>query len=1096
MNKTTRTITSILPFIQKLKLHSILGRLLLSSISLIAVVLAVAWWSHIKVSTANTSNTLQLSKRVQVNQQIRDISNKLWKIQTEFQSYMLVPDESSRLEIEQTMAALITEVQQLNRQNRIEKAERLQLITNLFSQRAAELGSSLDEVMRIRANPVLVFPAIPIMINQLNPAHSEFTNLANIALEETKELRKSPLQSRIAEHFNELRHAWLSKVSTFRMLASSRAGIFRTSAESSIRDAIYNIEIHNKQIQVILTVLQKLDDKQQLGFEQSLALASMHKINTEWNSNYEKVNVILEHEDSWRRDTPIIQNRINPLFTVLWGHIRNLGDEMEKRAVQDVHSTTMMADQVSNTLWLLVMAVALVTIIFTLLFDLQIRQPLVRIARALKAEAEGKAVTNLPDSPITETRDLVSAFTHLRQKVHSRQEHLQAVLTYAADAIITTDLDGITESFNPAAEFLFSYKDTDIIGKSITAIIPEFKKLVLRSNGSEIETYALPFFGEKLPVGINISKMHMSNRNLYLVMIADIRERQTMLEGIQAREQRLRSILDNTAEGIVTFDDHYQIETWNRAAERLFGWEEKEIYGSLFTRFIFSESNHDLCEIVKLHESTQFSGKDNEVIGRHKNGSHFPLSLKISKMILDGKVKYTALIANISERKAMMENLRYLAEHDSLTHLHNRAYFNTELEQIVNHAMIATQDYALLYIDLDNFKYINDTLGHAAGDKLLLEVASMLSRRARGSDVVARLGGDEFVVLIADVNKKTIESVAESYRSTLAEYDFHYEGSIVDIGCSIGVSIIDSTSASPSETLSQADVACHLAKRAGRNRVHMFSSKDADDVQTMSIDMGWSRRIRQALENDRFVLAVQPIYNIQRRDVESYEILIRLRDDDDSIIMPSGFLPTADRFGLSADIDAWVIRHAIKHLAYLNEKGISVRYAINLSGQSMTSPHIAELIPNLIKDARIDTSSLTFEVTETTAISDVDMAITLLTKLREMGCKTALDDFGSGMSSFAYLQELPVDIVKIDGRFVRNITVSSVDQAMVRAMNEIAHALDKQTVAEFVEHENHFKMLSVIGVDFAQGYHLGKPILIEEMAAALIDQSAKKSQSA
>jgi EAL domain-containing protein (putative c-di-GMP-specific phosphodiesterase class I) len=318
----------------------------------------------------------------------------------------------------------------------------------------------------------------------------------------------------------------------------------------------------------------------------------------------------------------------------------------------------------------------------------------------------------------------------------------------------------------------------------------------------------------------------------------------------------------------------------------------------------------------------------------------------------------------------------------------------------------------------------------------------------------------------------------------------------VDVGCSIGVTIIDHTSISPSEKLAQADVACHLAKRAGRNRVHMFSNKDAGDVQTMSIDMGWSRRIRQALENDRFVLAVQPIYKISSREISSYEILVRMRDDDNSIIMPSGFLPTADRFGLSSDIDAWVFEHAIKQMAQFNEQGINIHFAINLSGQSITTPKIATLIPQIIKDTGIDPAALTFEVTETTAISNIDIAINLLTKLRDMGCKTALDDFGSGMSSFAYLQELPVDIVKIDGRFVRNITNSSVDQAMVRAMNDIAHALDKQTVAEFVENEHHLKMLSVIGVDFAQGYHLGKPKLITEVSSQLVAELGKSSKLA
>ena len=1093
---STQATTTLQKMQQQLGLHTILGRLLLSAITLVAVVSAVAWWSHVKVSNATASNTLQLSERLSISQQISVISNTLWKIENDFKAYMLVPDERLSNQILATTDALVIHANQLSLERWVNETGEIKLTAQTFSQDTKRLHTNLDEVMTIRADPLKVFPSMPIMVDQMNPISTEFVNLINMTLEDGKENFDQTSQKEIQNLFQELRYSWLSKINAFRMLAVSRVGIFLHSVESSIRDATYNTSIYDQKIQRILNSLQVHEDKGMLGFEQSATLQTLQSLNTDWNMSYQEVRNILELEDGWRRDTPIIQKTISPLFNQLWTTVRKLESELEKRAAEDIHSTSAMADQVSNTLWLLVIAVVFVTIVITLLFESQIRRPIVRVARALKAEAEGEQYISLPESPIVEAMDLVTAFSHMREKIHARQEHLQAVLTYAADAIITTTLDGTIQSFNPAAEFLFSYKDIDIKGKSISLIVPDFHLLAPRSDGSEIESYATQSFGERLPVGINISKMQVGGENLYLVMIADIRERQAMLEGIQAREQRLRSILDNTAEGIVTFDENCRIETWNLAAERLFGWKEEEVYGAQFMQFIFSETDDNLCVTVQSTGFDEFVGRDNEVVGRHKNGSHYPLSLKISQMTLDGKIKYTALIANISERKAMMENLRYLAEHDSLTHLHNRAYFNAELEQLTNLASISSKDCALLYIDLDNFKYINDTLGHAAGDKLLVEVATMLNRRARGSDVVARLGGDEFVVLIDDVDMQTIQSIAESYRNTLAEHDFHYEGRTVDVGCSIGVSIINQATTSPGEILSQADVACHLAKKAGRNRVHIFSNKDTRDVHTMSVDMGWSRRIRQSLENDRFVLAVQPIYSIQKREIESYEILIRMRDDDDSIIMPSGFLPTADRFGLSVDIDAWVIEHAIKHMAYLNTKGLSVRFAINLSGQSMTTPHIAELIPKLIKETRIDAAALTFEVTETTAISDVDTAITLLSHLRDLGCKTALDDFGSGMSSFAYLQELPVDIVKIDGRFVRNINSSSVDQAMVRAMNEIAHSLDKTTVAEFVENEQHFKTLSIIGVDYAQGYHLGKPVLIDDMTALLIQQLDHQTKTA
>ena len=589
----------------------------------------------------------------------------------------------------------------------------------------------------------------------------------------------------------------------------------------------------------------------------------------------------------------------------------------------------------------------------------------------------------------------------------------------------------------------------------------------------------------RVPVGVSNSTMRVGDRESHLIVISDISERLTMLKGIRAREQRLRSILDNTAEAIVTFDENYYIETWNTAATNLFGWSEQEVIGQDFMQYITLHTSKN--RIAKTnHFLQQFVGVETEVIGHHKNGTEYPVSLKLSRMAIDDKVKYTALIANISERKALMENLRRLAEHDSLTGLFNRAYFHAELERTVEliHADNSLS-LAMLYIDLDNFKYVNDTLGHAAGDKLLIEVSKLLNDRTRRSDLVARLGGDEFVILINDAKNGMVQSIAESFRYTLSDYAFHYEGKTVDIGCSIGVAIIDSTCKSPGEVLSQADLACHLAKRAGRNRVHIFTEQDDGNVRTMSIDMGWSRRIKHAIEHDKYVLALQPIVECATGIVEEFEILVRMLDEDGSIIMPNGFLPTAERFGLSSDIDAWVIHNALIYLARLREQGADVRFAINLSGQSITSKNIMHLIPQLLRETSLDPSALTFEVTETIAIADMHEAVRLLTQLQDLGCVTSLDDFGSGMSSFAYLRELPVNIVKIDGRFVKNIANSTVDQAMVKAMNDIAHALGKKTVAEYVEDEESFTLLSRFGVDYCQGYYLGRPRIIDSNMPAL-----------
>ncbi len=550
---------------------------------------------------------------------------------------------------------------------------------------------------------------------------------------------------------------------------------------------------------------------------------------------------------------------------------------------------------------------------------------------------------------------------------------------------------------------------------------------------------------------------------------------------ILAMQRRMETILDNAAEGIITFDQLGKIESINKATEKLFGYAETEVIGHDISLLIPPPESYDkragYLEHFMRNEIRRLIGHEGEAIGRHKDGARFHLALKISEIVVDGMPLYTALAADISERKAMLDHLKIMAEHDGLTGLHNRSYFQNEMERYLEQVRRTGQTCALLYLDLDNFKFVNDTLGHAAGDRLLIEVASILSKRARKTDVIARMGGDEFTVLLYNVTHEQALNTAESFRKKLANYRFRQAGESVEMGCSIGIAHITPQSRDISEIMSQADLSCHLAKRAGRNRIHMFRPADADKVTAMSLDMGWSHRIKEAIERNRFALACQPIVNARTRRVDSYEVLIRMLDEQNELIMPNGFLPTAERFGLAVDIDKWVIVNAIETLAKQRVENRNLRYSINLSGQTLSDPTVSDLILARLNATGLDAAALTFEVTETVAIADMAAAESFLSRLQRIGCKTALDDFGSGMASFAYLKDLPVDYVKIDGRFVKNLASSPVDQAMVKAMNEIAHALGKKTIAEFVENEESFRLLGKIGVDYGQGYHLGRPDL-------------------
>nr|WP_298409952.1 EAL domain-containing protein [uncultured Halomonas sp.] len=548
---------------------------------------------------------------------------------------------------------------------------------------------------------------------------------------------------------------------------------------------------------------------------------------------------------------------------------------------------------------------------------------------------------------------------------------------------------------------------------------------------------------------------------------------------ILTAQQRLQTILDNAAEGIVTFDDRGTIKSFNKAAEALFGYLEPEAIDQDIGHIIVPPDSLDQREGYVEHflrnEVQRLIGHEGEVVGCHRDGTTFPMALKVSSVMLEGQRLYTGLVSNISERKIMLERLRQMAEQDGLTGLYNRSYFQQQLERTVQRVRRADIQACLLYIDLDNFKYVNDTLGHAAGDRLLIDVARLLAKRVRSTDLIARFGGDEFTILLHDLPIDQGLQVAEALRQQFAEYVFRHVGKQIDIGCSIGVTNIDRESNDAEQVLAHADFACHQAKCAGRNRVHRFSVDDQDGIDTLSMDMGWSRRIKQALEEDRLVLAYQPIMTTACGELYGYEVLVRMLDERDNLIMPSGFLPAAERFGLAVEIDRWVIVNAIDSLVKVRKTQPHLCYSINLSAHTLAEDKMCDLILHRLNTTGLDPQALTFEVTETAAITDMAVAQHFLGRLREIGCRTALDDFGSGMSSFAYLKDLPVDIVKLDGYFVRHLAGNLIDQSLVKAMNDIIHALGKQSVAEFVEDQQSLQLLTDYAVDFVQGYYLGRP---------------------
>lgn len=551
---------------------------------------------------------------------------------------------------------------------------------------------------------------------------------------------------------------------------------------------------------------------------------------------------------------------------------------------------------------------------------------------------------------------------------------------------------------------------------------------------------------------------------------------------VHSRQVRLESILDNAAEGIITVDENGIIETFNNAAQKLFGYTDDQVIGWSVEDVIKFPLETRKASFLDLCRSSITENEEHESIVTvlRRDGTHFPMSLKANKLTIEGRLLYIALVEDVGDRLAMMEHLREMAEHDSLTGLYNRQYFMTELERVVENVRRGShRRYALLYIDLDNFKYVNDTLGHIAGDRVLVEVTEMLSQRNRKSDLLVRLGGDEFAILIYDAEEEHVVQAANAHRKLLADYIFKYEGNVVQVGCSIGVTLFGDRPTSKEDLLVQADIACHVAKRSGRNRVHVFESNDQKNMATMSEDMGWATRIKNAIEKDQFSLAVQPIMELESGEILRQEVLLRLRDDEGGLILPAGFLSSAERFGLMRAIDKWVVSKSIECLGLQLRKNPKLHFSINLSAESVGDQKILDIITSSLIRHEVPPTAVTFEITETVAIANLDAAVEFLKQLRELGCQTALDDFGVGYSSFAYLKDLPVDYVKIDGSFVRDVHRDKLQLAMVRSMNEIAHAMGKYTIAEFVHNEECMKVLKDIKVDYIQGYHVGGPRLIE-----------------
>jgi diguanylate cyclase (GGDEF)-like protein len=452
-----------------------------------------------------------------------------------------------------------------------------------------------------------------------------------------------------------------------------------------------------------------------------------------------------------------------------------------------------------------------------------------------------------------------------------------------------------------------------------------------------------------------------------------------------------------------------------------------------------------------------------------------------------------ALNTTVTALKERDDRLWRFANFDPLTGLLNRHRFAEALNHELEHFDDPHRSLALLFVDLDQFKYVNDSLGHAAGDCILKQVAARLQAGVRRHDVVSRFGGDEFTILVRDVIKDDVINICETLIQDLSEHPFVEEGQSFRICCSIGVTMIEPRHQSPADLLAQADMACHEAKARGRNRFEFYKSSGTE-MRKMVVDIGWSERIRKALKKDAFMLHYQPIADVKTGEISHYEALLRMKGNKKRLIQPGAFIPAASRFGLMADLDQWVIRNAFRQLARFHAKGDPICLNVNISGNIFEDTNLLDCIRENLEINSLSAESIVLEITEQVAVRNMMHASRQMEAIAKLGCRFAIDDFGAGYSSYSYLKSLPVEFIKIDGVFIKNLVGDDVDQEIVRSISDIAKAAGKQTIAEYVEDARTFDLLDELGVHYAQGFFIGKPAARLKRDDVRVSVSSKRSK--
>lgn len=674
-------------------------------------------------------------------------------------------------------------------------------------------------------------------------------------------------------------------------------------------------------------------------------------------------------------------------------------------------------------------------------------------------------------------------------------EHRFRSLSQAAFEGIAIHDRGVIVDANQTLAGMVGYEPADLIGAGVLDLVAPssraqvVERLQLPSDTPwEIEIRRRD--GTMFVAEIRARDFPYLGRSMRVVAVRDITELKKAQHALFEEKERLMVTFRSIGDAVIVTDMDGRIQYLNPVAEKFLDCGETEARGTglLTLCRIEDEANRQApLDLVRmcLERGTVVMSRNDCLLTR-RDGHEFAVEHTTGPIRdRNGNVIGVVLaLRDVSEMRHLARQLSYQASHDSLTGLLNRHEFERRLDHALQSAKDDDKQHVLCYLDLDQFKMVNDTCGHVAGDQMLMQIAALIAPKVRDSDTLARLGGDEFGVLLEGCSLSKAIEIAETLRQIVRDFRFAWGGRTFDVGVSIGMAVISADSGSVTEVLSAADAACYVAKDLGRNRLHVHQPDDVALARHRS-EMEWAQRLSAAIKEDRLRLYGQPIMALQAgNSLVRHEILVHMLDEDGQVVPPMAFIPAAERYNLMPSVDRWVLRATLSWMRRVSRFAAPMACSVNLSGRSLCDHRFHEFVMSEIRDSGVDPAHIVFEITETAAVANFAQAQQFIAALKRLGCRFALDDFGSGLSSFAYLKHLPVDYLKIDGNFVRDMAGDPVDYAMVEAINHLGHVMGIRTIAEYVESEAVLEKLRALGVDYAQGFAISHPLPLDKLIVA------------